>query len=127
MPSEGLRWRRRRRFLQSQTLNREIPVYLNEPRAMPEAFFRTRPDLAGVREAGLRAMCTSQPAVREWMSGALAHVFSTVPELAGVYCITASENLTNCASHGSWSECPRCKSRSDSEIIAEVISTIESG
>src|SRR5262249_59035502 len=46
---------------------------------------------------------------------------------AGVYCITASENLTSCASHGNWRECPRCKSRSDSEVIAEVVSTIESG
>ena len=44
-------------------------------------------------------MCTSDPAVRAWMADALAYVFREVPELAGVFTITASENLTNCARH----------------------------
>ncbi len=102
-----------------------VYLYLNEPRAMPEAFFKTRPELAGVREEGYAALCTSQPVVRAWMSDALAHIFSNVPELAGVSTITASENLTNCASHGRWRECPRCKSRTDADIIAEVNAAME--
>jgi hypothetical protein len=61
------------------------------------------------------------------MSDALAHVFRQVPDLAGVFTITASENLTNCASHYSWHVCPRCKSRSEAEILAEVNATIEEG
>src|SRR5439155_13558955 len=104
-----------------------VYLYLNEPRAMPEAFFKTRPELAGVHEDGYAALCTSQPAVRAWMSDALAYVFSNVPKLAGVITITASENLTNCASHFRWKECPRCKNRSDGEIIAEVNAAIEAG
>src|SRR5205823_9489459 len=64
-----------------------VYLYLNEPRAMPEAFFRTRPELAGVRQGEYRALCTSQPAVRAWISDALSYVFAHVPELAGVYCI----------------------------------------
>jgi len=104
-----------------------IYLYLNEPRAMPESFFRARPELAGVHEEGYATLCTSQAAVRNWISGALAHVFSTVPELAGVFTMTASENLTNCASHGRWRECPRCRNRSDAEIIAEVNAAIETG
>ena len=104
-----------------------VYLYMNEPRAMPEAFFKGRPELAGVRESGFAAMCTSQPAVRQWMSDALAHVFRSVPDLGGVYVITASENLTNCASHGGWSGCPRCKTRSDADIIAEVVGVIEEG
>jgi hypothetical protein len=104
-----------------------VYLYLNEPRAMPVAFYRSRPELAGVRQGEYRAMCTSQPAVREWMAAALTHVFTAVPQLAGVYCISASENLTSCASLGGWKECPRCKDRSDTDIIAEVVSTIETG
>ena len=77
-----------------------VYLYMNEPRAMPAAFFKNRPEMAGVREGEFTAMCTSHPAVRQWMGDALAHVFREVPDLGGVYAITASENLTNCASHG---------------------------
>jgi hypothetical protein len=107
-----------------------VYLYLNEPRAMPESFFKTRPELAGVRDPRdheYLALCTSQPGVREWMADSLAHVFSNVPGLAGVITITASENLTNCASLHQWQECPRCKKRSDAEIIAEVNATMATG
>jgi hypothetical protein len=104
-----------------------IYLYLNEPRAMPVDFFASRPEMAGVNEGDLTAMCTSQPAVCKWMSDALAHVFGEVPGLGGVYTITASENLTNCASHGGWSSCARCKDRTDTDIIAEVVAAIEEG
>jgi hypothetical protein len=104
-----------------------VHLYLNEPRAMPEAFYQNRPELAGVHKDGFAAMCTSQPAVREWMTNALAYIFSNVPDLAGVFTMTASENLTNCASHGRWQDCPRCKDRTDAEIIAEVNAAMEAG
>lgn len=104
-----------------------VYLYMNEPRAMPAEFFKNRPEMAGVREGDMTALCTSQAAVRQWMSDALAHVFRRVPDLGGIYAITASENLTNCASHGDWGSCERCKSRSDAEIIAEVAATLEEG
>ena len=105
-----------------------VYLYMNEPRAMPH---RVLPAPAArwpaSREGDFTAMCTSHPAVRPWMSDALAYVFREVPDLAGVFTITASENLTNCASHGNWQTCPRCKNRSDAEIIAEVNAAIEQG
>ena len=104
-----------------------VYLYMNEPRAMPAAFFKNRPELAGVRESELTALCTSHPAVRQWMGDALAHVFRQVPDLGGVYAITASENLTNCASHGDWRSCQACQARSDADIIAEVVAVIEEG
>jgi hypothetical protein len=104
-----------------------VYLYLNEPRAMPAAFFQRRPEMAGVREEEFTALCTSHPAVRQWMGEALASVFRQVPDLAGVYAITASENLTNCASHGNWHVCPHCRARSDVDIIAEVVAVIEAG
>ena len=104
-----------------------VYLYMNEPRAMPTSFFKNRPEMAGVHENEFTAMCTSHPAVRQWISDSLAYVFREVPGLGGVYAITASENLTNCASHGDWSACPRCKTRSDTDIIAEVVDAIEQG
>jgi hypothetical protein len=104
-----------------------VYLYLNEPRAMPTAFFHNRPAMAGVQEGEFTALCTSHPAVRQWMGEALAYVFRQVPDLGGVYAITASENLTHCASHGGWSACPHCQTRSDTDLIAEVVAVIEEG
>ncbi len=101
-------------------------LYINEPRARPASFFKERPEIAGAYGT---CMCTSHPAVRKWISDSLAHLFSNVPDLAGVFTITASENQTNCA----WGrdktrlQCPRCKNRSGPEIIAEVNTAIEKG
>jgi hypothetical protein len=104
-----------------------IYLYMNEPRAMPPAFFKDRPQMLGVREGESATMCTSDPAVRRWMTDALGYVFKSVPGLAGVFTITASENLTSCASHFKEAGCPRCSKRKPAEIIAEVNSTIEQG
>ncbi len=104
-----------------------VYLYMNEPRAMPASFYKDRAEMGGVKEGEFTAMCTSHPAVRKWMSDALAHVFQQVPDLGGIYAITASENLTNCASHGAWQSCNRCKTRSDTDIIAEVAATLEEG
>jgi hypothetical protein len=104
-----------------------VYLYMNEPRAMPASFFKNRPDVAGVREEEFTALCTSHPAVRQWMADALTHIFRQVPDLAGIYAITASENLTNCASHGAWQSCQRCKGRTDADILAEVVSVLEAG
>src|SRR5258705_4826523 len=100
---------------------------MTEPRAMPAGFFKNRAQMAGVREGEYTAMCTSDPQVKRWMGDALAHVFASVPNLGGVFTISASENLTNCASHGQHKSCPHCKGRSAAAIIAEVNATIEAG
>jgi hypothetical protein len=104
-----------------------VYLYINEPRAMPTDFFTQRPDVMGVREGDFATMCTSHPQVRQWLGDALAHVFANVPHLGGVFTITASENLTSCASHFRQADCPRCAGRSEAEIIAEVNATIEAG
>ena len=54
-------------------------------------------------------------------------VFRQVPGLAGVFSITASENLTNCVSHGNRAGCSRCAGRSYAELIAEVNTAISEG
>jgi hypothetical protein len=104
-----------------------VYLYLNEPRAMPAAFFAKRPEMAGVVDGDVRAMCTSDPRVRRWLEDATAHVFRSVPGLGGVFTITASENLTSCASHSHAQACPRCGKRNPDDVIAEVNAAIAIG
>ena len=102
-----------------------VYLYINEPRAMPPEFFAKREEMRGVGDG----LCTSHPAVRQWLSDGLAHVFREVPGLAGVFTITASENQTNCAWLGpeTQAKCPRCSVRSSAEIIAEVNAAMAEG
>ena len=105
----------------------KIYLYMNEPRCMPRAFFEKHADIAGAREGDNLAMCTSTPQVMKFVKEALAHVFKEVPGLGGVFTITASENLTNCWSHGSQAQCPRCSKRSAAQVIAEINTVIADG
>ena len=119
----------------AQRFGVRVYLYLNEPRAMPDAFFQKRPEMRGTQNLNLYAMCTSVPAVREWMADSLAHVVRHAPDLGGIFCITMSENLTNCFSKGdSWGQnapkaagCPRCSQRNSWDAIAEVIATFRDG
>lgn len=102
-------------------------LYLNEPRAMPLRFFQAHPDLKGVVEGDHATLCTSQPAVREFLTGSVAAICRAVPDLGGFFTITASENLTNCWSHGGGASCPRCASRGPAGVIAGVIAAFHEG
>lgn len=104
-----------------------VYLYMNEPRAMPVSFFDQRKDIAGVKRADFITMCTSTDKVTDWISNSLSHVFDNVPGLGGVFTITASENLTNCASHNLQADCPRCSKRDYADIIADVNKAIEKG
>ena len=102
-------------------------LYLNEPRAMPLAFFETHPGLKGVVEGDYAALCTSQPEVQEFLKKAVAGICRAVPELAGFFTITASENLSNCWSHHAGAKCPRCGARPPSAVVAEVNRLVQEG
>ena len=104
-----------------------IYVYLNEPRSMPLSFFEKRPRLKGVVEGEHAAMCTSHPDVQKWMSDSAQFICEAVPNLAGLFTISASENLTNCWSHHRGTGCPRCKERPPADVIAEVHSLLHRG
>ena len=106
-----------------------IFLYFNEPRSLPVSspVFTQHPDWRGVEEKDFNALCTSVAEVREAMSGAVASICRAAPELGGFFTITASENLTNCWSHGQGAKCPRCKERKPAEVIAEVSATMDKG
>ncbi len=95
-------------------------LYLNEPRAQPLRFFEDRPELRGVVEGDHAALCTSAPEVQRFLVDSVSSICRAVPELGGYFTITASENLTNCWSHGGGASCPRCSKRPPADVIAEV-------
>lgn len=102
-------------------------LYLNEPRAMPEAFFKDFEYLQGVTENGYSAMCTSNQEVRAYITNSVATLCEEVPDLAGFFTISASENLTNCWSHYQGAQCERCGPRGPATVIAELHGAIQAG
>lgn len=107
----------------------KIFLYFNEPRSLPSSaqLFKQQPGWRGVQEKDFNALCTSVPAVRAGIRDAVESLCRAVPSLGGFLTITASENLTNCWSHGQGSQCPRCKDRKPAEVVAEVSATIDEG
>lgn len=104
-----------------------IYLYLNEPRTMPQSFFAKHSELKGAPAGEYASLCTSHPQVQQWLTDSIAHILSAVPKIAGLFTISASENHTNCWSHGAGSHCPRCSKRSPAEVIAEVNTLLHNG
>lgn len=102
-------------------------LYLNEPRAMPLAFFEEHPGLRGVTEGDHATLCVSVPEVRQYIRDSVASICRAAPELAGFFTITASENLTNCWSHGQGMSCPRCAPRGPEGVLSDVNAAIIDG
>lgn len=105
----------------------QIFLYLNEPRALPQSFFDNRPQLKGTPEGDHAALCTSAPEVQAFIRDSVATIARAVPDLGGFFSISASENLTNCWSHGGGAKCPRCSQRPPAEVIAEVSRLFQDG
>jgi hypothetical protein len=57
----------------------------------------------------------------------MSNVFKNVPDLAGVFTITGSENLTTCASHYQHKNCARCSSKDFAEITTDINTLIAEG
>lgn len=104
-----------------------IYLYLNEPRNLSNRFFEKYPDLKGVSNGEQAALCTSHPEVQQYLVNSLATIIAAVPDLAGFFSITASENPTNCWSHGRGADCPRCGKRGPAVVIAELNTLYQQG
>lgn len=102
-------------------------LYCNEPRTLPVAAFAKAPDVKGITVGEHATLCTAVPAVRQYLTDAIASVCAAVPELAGFFSITYSENQTHCWSHGGGAKCPRCASRGTVASLTDVNTAIHSG
>lgn len=134
-PSFSLGWQDRRERLKAlvekaKRYGIKVYIYLNEPRSMPDSFFKKYPQLRGHVDQkffkGMVALCTSKVEVLEYLKNAVKDICTYVPELGGFFTITSSENLTNCYSRvlDKATNCPVCANRKPEDIIAEINNTI---
>ena len=105
----------------------KVYLYLNEPRTRPTGFFESRPELKGVQEGDFATLCTSVPAVRQYLRDAIESLCRAVPGIGGFFTISASENLTNCWSHHRGQDCPRCRDRGPAAVIADLHRALQEG
>ena len=102
----------------------KVYLYLNEPRCMPNAFFKAHPELLGRRDADYSALCTQHPAVINYLRSSVRRLCQSAPGLGGFFAITCSENLTHCKSKMTGQECPVCRDVPIERLIAEVLCAI---
>jgi len=133
-PSISKSWEKRLEYLKDLVKRAKrfgigVYLYLNEPRSMDKAFFETYPNFKGHQEGEFFSMCTSAPEVQDYLRDTMCELFTRVPDLAGYFTISMSENLTNCYSRaaGGITTCPRCKDRNIWEVIAEVNNLLAEG
>ena len=98
--------------------------YLNEPRNMPLSFFKDHPDLLGRKSGMYGALCTSQPAVMDYLRYAVRSLCQAVPNIGGFFCITMSENMTHCKSVPHGEACARCADVPPQQLVADVLTAI---
>lgn len=112
----------------------KLYLYLNEPRSLPLEFFERYPEFRGHVRRDSACLCTSVERVREYLRSSIEELCRAVPLIGGFFTITRSENLTNCYSHAGTASspspvcsCERCRERSVSEVISELIGTFLEG
>lgn len=132
LPERSARYKERLRNLRTLVARAKkhgirIFLYLNEPRSMPQSFFANHPQFKGAPEGDHSALCTSVPEVQAFIRNSVGTICRAVPELGGFFSISASENLTNCWSHGGGAKCPRCSQRPPADVIAEVSRLFQDG
>lgn len=76
----------------------KVYTYLLEPRGFPAnaPFWTKHPEAKGRLSCTSFCMCTSTPAVQEFIEESCHNLFKLTPGLGGAFCITASETTTHC-------------------------------
>ena len=103
----------------------KIYLYFNEPRCLPHDVGARFPELVGHDNPRGLALCTSVPAVREYIHDAFLDLLREC-DLGGIMTITMSENPTHCRSKDLETNCPRCKDVPFEELAAGVNNIIKS-
>ena len=108
----------------------KVYMYINEPRCMPEALFKNRPDLKGVswRNDDAYTLCSSHPDTHKYLKDALQIICKFVPLMGGFLNITQSENCVLCTSRTPDGDenhvCPVCSKRKAYEVTADILKTM---
>lgn len=112
--------------------NIRLLLYLNEPRALPDECFEGHESWRGafVEDLDVRCFCPGNPEVLDNLRLAVKRLFTEVPELDGLFCITHNENITNCWSYytpQNPTNCPVCLANGIAKTITSVVKAIADG
>ena len=107
----------------------KVYLYLNEPRCMKPEFYKKMPHWAGYQteRQGTTICTTGTPEVLNYLENSMKTIFGKVRDLGGAFCITMSENLTNCHSMFRHDLCPSCKNVPPAKIIADIVNAMGRG
>ena len=108
----------------------KVYLYLNEPRCMPLSFYEKKPHWGGldVPAHQTKTICTTRsPEPLQWLENTMKRLFADVSGLGGAFCITASENPTNCNCRYQYRDCPSCRKVKPEKIFADVVAAMERG
>ncbi len=127
-------------ILRAEKYGLDVYLYVNEPRGLRSEFYEKYPEVKGhspkseaenvlQSEKDFYALCTSTIEVKKYIEESTYRIFKSAPGLKGIIAITASEHITNCYSRATKEtiNCPRCKERNPSEVVAEVLNLMNKG
>ena len=107
-----------------------VYLYLNEPRCMPQDFYEKKPLWGGIDVPAhhTKTICTTRsPEPLQWLEDTTKKLFTEAAGLGGIFCITMSENPTNCHYQTRHEDCPFCRNVPPQKILADVITAMEKG
>ena len=113
----------------AERANVKIYLYICEPRAQLASFFQRRPQIRGAQVKGqaLYHICTSTPEGQALVRDSIRELCRSLPGLAGLIDICASEYPTHCWSHGQGQDCRRCGKRRPADVVAELLRLMQEG
>jgi dienelactone hydrolase len=93
-------------------------------RHLPESFFEKHPETRGYGWGP--PMCTSTESVRRYYTETVGTLFHHAPLVRGLIVIYDSEGFWYCGnSQRSLEQCPRCRHRTQQEVAAELLTTLD--
>ena len=108
----------------------KIYLYICEPRAQSAAFFQRHPEIRGIhvhRTEPIYHICTSTRQGQDLVRDSIRELCRSLPGVAGLIDICASEYPTHCWSHGHGAKCPRCGKRRAADVVAELLQVMQEG
>jgi len=91
---------------------------------LPESFFENHPEVRGYGWGP--PMCTSTESVRRYYTETVGTLFRHAPLVRGLIVIYDSEGFWYCGnSEHSLKQCPRCSHRTQQEVAAEILTTLD--
>ncbi len=115
----------------------KVYMYINEPRNMPDEFFKDKPGLRGTpQQNGNTCLCSSNEKTHKYLKDTIKTIIKNAPLLGGFINISQGENTVLCYSRGiesfneareknlAYNHCPHCAKRKAYEVVGGILKTM---